>query len=124
MTMTIQERHQLGRESEEKAAEWFLAAKKATLLTKNYRTKCGEIDLIFDEILPSGQHELVFVEVRARSARNWMDGPQSVDPWKQQSLKNTAAHYLTQYHGPAKTLRIDLLAWDRTGWTYLPNLWI
>ena len=122
--MTIQERHKLGKESEAKAAEWFLAEKTATLLTKNYRAKCGEIDLIFDELLPTGQHELVLVEVRAKSARNWMEGPQSVDPWKQQSLKNTAAHYLTKYQGPAKSVRLDLLAWDGKRWTYLPNLWI
>ncbi|MEO5971251.1 MAG: YraN family protein [Bdellovibrionia bacterium] len=122
--MTVQERHKLGRESEAKAAEWFLTEKRATLLSKNYRTKFGEIDLIFEELLSTGQLELVFVEVRAKSPSNWMEGPQSVDPWKQQRLKNTAAQYLTKYRGPAKSLRLDLLAWDGKHWTYLPNLWI
>ena len=122
--MSIQERHKLGRESEEKAATWFLSGRKAQLLAKNYRAKCGEIDLIFEELLPSGQNELVFVEVRSKSDRNWMDGPQSIDPWKQQRLKNTAKHYLVTYRGAAQTLRLDLLAWDGKFWTYLPNLWI
>jgi putative endonuclease len=122
--MTVLERHKLGRETEALAAIWFLTHKNATLLAKNYRAKCGEIDLIFEEILPGGLHELVFVEVRAHSDRNWMNGPQSVDSWKQQRLKTTATHYLTRYLGSAQSLRLDLLSWDGELWTYLPNLWI
>jgi putative endonuclease len=122
--MTVQDRHKLGKDSEARAADWFLAEKRATLLVKNYRAKCGEIDLIFEEHLASGQYELVFVEVRSRSDHNWMEGPQSVDPWKQQKLKKTADHYLMKYRGRAQSLRLDLLAWDGICWTYLPNLWI
>ena len=122
--MTIQERHKLGQDSEANAAAWFLSQKQSKLLVKNYRAKCGEIDLIFEELLSSGKWELVFVEVRSRSNRNWMDGPQSVGPWKQRRLMNTASHYLAHYRGRAQSMRLDLLAWDGKSWTYLPNLWI
>ena len=122
--LTVQERHRLGRESEAMAADWFLTSKKAKLLARNYRAKCGELDLIFEELLPSGLFELVFIEVRAKSNRNWTDGPQSIDPWKQEKLKKTASHYLSRYRGRAQSLRLDLLAWDGVSWTYLPNLWI
>jgi uncharacterized protein (TIGR00252 family) len=122
--LKVRNRHSLGKESEFRALEWFLKNKNAKLLTQNYRAKCGELDLIFEEVLPGKEIELVFVEVRATSADNWMDGPQSIDPWKQQHLKNTANHFLTRYRGPAQSMRLDLLTWDGFVWKHIPNLWI
>lgn len=85
----------------------------------------GEIDLIFEEYLSeSNQWELVFVEVRARLMSGWVDGPQSVVAKKQQRLAKTAAHFMMNYSGKAKTVRIDLLSWDGHNWSHLPALWL
>jgi Holliday junction resolvase-like predicted endonuclease len=73
--MDIIRRHQLGRDSEARALEWFLKNRKASFLSKNYRARCGEIDLVFEETLPCGSIELVFVEVRSCSDQNWINGP-------------------------------------------------
>lgn len=110
-------RHQLGKEAEQAALEWFLVHQKSRLLARNYRCKWGEIDLIFEEQLSLALgSELVFVEVRARSPRGWVDGPQSVVRKKQLRLKRTASHFLVKYHGLAKSVRFDLLYWDGTSW--------
>ncbi len=117
-------RHTLGKESEDLALQWFLDQKCCRLIARNYRSRGGELDLIFEETLESRQIELVFVEVRARAAEAMVDGLHSVGWKKQRRLKHTIAHFLMNYQGQARTLRIDLLYRDGIIWNYLPNLWI
>jgi putative endonuclease len=118
-------RHQLGREAEQNALEWFLKERPSRLLMRNFRCRGGEIDLIFEEVLPNKKGlELVFVEVRAKTDANWLTGPESVGPNKQRRLRNTAHHFLSYYRGPAKTLRVDLMHWDGRCWSHLPNIWL
>ncbi len=118
-------RHQFGKETEERALEWFLNQKAAKLLLRNFYCKFGEIDLIFEETLPQNQGiELVFVEVRARSSQGWVTGPESVHLSKQQRLKRTGNYFLSRYQGRAQSIRFDLLFWNGTTWGYIQNLWI
>jgi len=118
-------RHQFGQKAENEAASWFLSHKESRLLVRNYRCKAGEIDLIFEELLSAVRApELVFVEVRARSQEGWLNGAESVDLRKQQRLKRTADHFLSRYRGPAKSLRFDLLYWDKKVWVHMENVWL
>lgn len=112
------ERHQTGKTAEDQALEWFTTKRKATLIARNFRCRWGEIDLIFLD-----NDELVFIEVRARASKGWVNGAESVTPAKQRRLKKTADYFLNSYKGKAKSVRFDLLAWDGTTWTYIPNLW-
>jgi putative endonuclease len=117
-------RHQIGKDAENDAAHWFLSHREARLIGKNFRCKVGELDLIFEELLPTGKQELVFVEVRARAAEGMVDGPQSVDFKKQQRLKKTVDYFLLRYSGKAQSLRMDLLSWNGTEWSHLENIWL
>ena len=59
------------------------------LLESNYACFSGEIDLIMQD-----KEDIVFVEVRYRSERDYGDGLESVDHHKMQKLVRAAKHYL------------------------------
>lgn len=77
----------------------YLSAQGLRLVTRNYRCRSGEIDLIMQHVT-----HLVFVEVRYRADQRYGGGLESIDYRKQQRLLLTAAHYLQshleaqQYH--------------------------
>jgi putative endonuclease len=78
------------------------------ILSRQYRCKVGEIDLIaFDE------HRLLFVEVRARSHRSYGGAAASVNRAKQCRISRCAAYFLNQHpqwrHLPC---RFDVIAWE------------
>ena len=121
--------HEWGRAIEKKAEE-YLVQKGLVLLHRNYRVRMGEIDLIFEEMRGGSDgvpclRELVFVEVRARhKGTAWVDAVESVDWKKQRRLKRTISFFLSRYHGKAKSLRFDIMAWDGEAWTHLENVWM
>lgn len=73
----------------EATAAIFLQNKGLKLLTKNYKTAFGEIDLIMQD-----HKTLVFVEVRLRKNERFGGALMSITPAKQQKLHRTASHYL------------------------------
>ncbi|TNE76619.1 MAG: YraN family protein [Gammaproteobacteria bacterium] len=75
-----------------KAESWaqnYLERQGLRIVTKNYRTRRGEVDLIM-------QHgeTLVFVEVRLRTHKQFASAAQSIDHRKQQRIISAAQHYL------------------------------
>ena len=74
------------------------------LLSRNFRTRSGEIDLIMKD-----KDTLVFVEVRYRKSIHYGDGADTVTRQKQQRLTKAAQAYLQQHHyqGPC---RFDVVA--------------
>jgi len=92
------------------------------LLAKNYRWKGGELDLVFEDRSEQSPAELVFVEVRARKPGALVDGVLSVTLPKQRRLSRTIEHFLARYQGSAKSVRLDILAWDGLNWTHLKNV--
>ncbi len=77
-----------GEAAEERARRW-LERQGMRLVTRNYRCKAGEIDLVMQE-----GATLVFVEVRYRSHQGFGSAAESVTPAKQQRLRRAANHYL------------------------------
>lgn len=59
------------------------------LITRNYRCRFGEIDLLLQD-----KETLVFVEVRLRSSKDFGGAAASIDARKQTKLIRTAQHYL------------------------------
>jgi putative endonuclease len=108
-----------GKETEDLALDWFLKNFPVRLVTRNYRCKIGELDLIFEQ-----EYELIFVEVRARQAGAWVSGIESIGPKKLQRIRNTVNHFLVNYRGAARQIRVDVLARDGNAWTHLRNVWI
>ena len=95
----------LGDSYEQWAAHW-IEQKGLQIVSRNYRCKLGEIDLIACD-----RGQLVFVEVRARSISRYARAPESVDQRKQDKLRRTALHYLLQrYQTTAVHCRFDVVA--------------
>lgn len=90
----------------ESAACRFLLSQGFRLLTRNFRSRHGEIDLIMDD---AGQ--LVFVEVRYRRGAAFGTGAESVDRRKQSRITACAQHYLQQHPEAAQLpCRFDVVA--------------
>lgn len=105
----MEPRKQLGDAAEQAAFEYYCRA-GARLLARNYRVKCGELDLVLEDL---GRRELVVVEVRARTCgRAWETAAESLSPAKLRRLRNATQLFLLDYRGPMESLRFDLAEWD------------
>ena len=88
----------IGQAAERRAEQWLTKA-GLKLVTRNYRCRAGEIDLVM-----SDGSELVFVEVRCRSNPAFGGALASVDAHKQRRLVLAAQTYLLQrnWSGPCR----------------------
>ena len=73
----------------ERAAEQFLLDQGLSLLERNFRHKYGEIDLIMRQA-----DGIVFVEVRYRKNKRWMETAESIDHKKRARIIKTSLYYL------------------------------
>ena len=73
----------------EELALHYLEARGLTLVTRNFRCRSGELDLIMRD-----GEQLVFVEVRSRRYACYGTPAESVTRTKQQRLLRAAAFYL------------------------------
>lgn len=94
-----------GQAAENFAAE-YLKAKGLKLISANYRSRFGEIDLIMQD----GQ-SLVFIEVRLRKSKFFGGTEASITTSKQHKIITTAAYYLQQ-HGD-QACRFDVILMDK-----------
>lgn len=88
----------------EQAASQHLSEKGMRLLTRNYRTPRGEIDLIFRD-----RDCLVFVEVKTRSEGARTRPADAVDVRKQQRISRAAETYLRRINAPRTVWRFDVV---------------
>lgn len=86
----------------EALAEAYLAERGLAVRHRNYRTRCGEVDLICE----SGPL-LVFVEVKARRSARYGTGAEAVDARKQARLMAIAEGYLQ--HAGNRPCRFDVV---------------
>jgi len=82
----------------EQNAQAYLQSHGLSLITKNFRCKYGEIDLIMQTHEPSPEASIVFVEVRFRKLVNYGHGVETVSHSKKQRLIRTALYYLQENH--------------------------
>ncbi|MFG0832341.1 YraN family protein [Aeromonas bivalvium] len=97
-----------GQHFESAAADW-LQARGLQLVSRNYRCRGGELDLIMRQ-----GETLVFVEVRYRADDGHGGAAASVTPAKRRKLMLAARHYLT-HHGineASQACRFDVLAFE------------
>ena len=81
----------------------FLEARGLTILTRNYRCKLGEIDLVARDGATT-----VFVEVRRRQSSAFGGAAASITSAKRRKLVNAARHYLSRLTTPPQC-RFDAL---------------
>jgi putative endonuclease len=90
----------------EAAARQYLEGRGLTTVTRNFRCRQGEIDLV---MLEASTH--VFVEVRYRSQNRFGGAAESVDRRKQQRVITAAQHYLQRHPNAARgPCRFDVVA--------------
>ena len=92
----------------ESQALTFLESKGLSLIERNFRCRCGEIDLIMLH-----DQDLVFVEVRYRRKDSFGGAVESIDSRKQRKIRMAAEAYLQQNETlMCKGCRFDVLAID------------
>ncbi len=96
-------RHNVIGSSGEKFAVDFLRQKNYSLITTNFRSKLGEVDIIAKE-----RTQFVFVEVKTRSGTLFGTPAQAITPKKLKSLIKTAEYYLL-VNNLARNYRIDAI---------------
>ncbi len=103
------ERRLLGQAGETLAAD-TLQQQGYSILTRNYRTPYGEIDLI-------ARHgdTLVFVEVKLRRSELFGPPQAAVNTAKQRHLKLAAQYYLNQQRHQDIKIRFDVVAITMAG---------
>jgi putative endonuclease len=88
----------------ELAARQHLRGLGLKFLTANFRSKRGEIDLVFRD------HEcLIFVEVKTRSSESWTRPAAFVNARKRRLLSQTALDYLKLLKQPPVKIRFDIV---------------
>ncbi len=100
----------IGRQAEKLALD-HLKAQGLKEITRNFRCRLGEIDLVMKD-----RDCLVFAEVRFRSQNSFSSAADSVDCHKQRKIIKTAAAFLgchPQYSNC--TVRFDVVGLDKSG---------
>jgi len=111
---------ELGKHGEELAAG-YLKKKGYSIITRNYRKRFGEVDIIALD-----GDTLVFVEVKTRKSSRFGSGIEAVDLRKQQQLSRIAADYLVSEQVEYRQARFDVIAVEladphRPRFTHIPN---
>ena len=88
----------------ERVARQHLKSKGLKFLTANFRSKRGEIDLVFRE-----NDCLVFVEVKTRSSEEWTRPAAAVDATRRRRLTRTGLDYLRLLRNPPIKVRFDIV---------------
>ena len=93
----------------ERIAFGYLQARGLKPICRNFRRRCGEIDLIMLDAAT-----LVFIEVRYRSASSFVSPEWTVDYRKQRKLIATAALFLSENRAyEDSACRFDVVGIDR-----------
>ena len=84
-----------------------MEARGYAILARRYRTRHGEIDVVASECGTT-----VFVEVKARTSRDFGGGAAAVTAWKQRRLVSMATDYLVRHRLSERPCRFDVVAID------------
>ena len=100
----------VGRHAEILARD-HLTAQGLTEITRNFRCRMGEIDLVMQD-----GDCLVFAEVRFRNQNRFASAAGSVDQHKQRKIIRTAAAFLGRYPKySGYSVRFDVVGLDQSG---------
>ena len=88
----------------QKIAEEYLIKQNMKIISHNYRTRHGEIDLIALD----GEY-IVFIEVKYRSSLKYGSPAESVGFYKQQKIIKVAQYYLYKNGKNNSDIRFDVI---------------
>ena len=87
---------------EKLVCKWY-TDRKYKLLSVNYKTRQGEIDIIAEY-----KNTVVFVEVKTRKNNKFSDAREAVTYSKQQKIKAAAQQYISYHNLDDKNIRFDV----------------
>lgn len=97
-------RQNLGKSGEDLAVA-ELTRRGYAILARRYRTRHGEIDIVARD-----GDTVVFVEVKARTTREFGMAAEAVTGWKQRRLTAMAVDYLARHRLTDRPCRFDVVA--------------
>ena len=100
----------------EKIAGDYLRLQGLSLITSNYRSRYGEIDLIMHD-----ENVLVFVEVRYRRSNKFGGAAMSITPAKQRKIALTAMTFLQKNNKTDHHCRFDVVAISEYGTQWIKS---
>ena len=104
----LDERQLLGADGE-RAAEKFLRCRRYAILARNYRCRCGEVDLIALD-----RSTIVFIEVKTRTQPGSGTPFEAVDRRTQRQIQRAAQQYIKENRLYDRNARFDVVGvwWD------------
>jgi putative endonuclease len=100
----LNSRQNLGQDGEDIAVE-CLCKNGYRILTRNYRSRYGEIDIIAKK-----REVLVFIEVKTRKGKGYGSPAAAVNQRKQRQISRTAQYYLAEHNLFDTPARFDVVA--------------
>ncbi len=97
----------VGTKYEDIAAEYLLS-QGHTIITRNYRTKSGEIDIISKD-----DSTIVFTECKYRSSNRYGYAVEAVDMRKQHKISRVALFFCSKYGYTSYPCRFDVIGIDK-----------
>jgi putative endonuclease len=98
----------LGATGEEIAVD-YLVSQGYVVFERNWRSKSGEIDIIASEKFNS-QDELIFIEVKTRSSRDYGDPIQAITATKYLRMYRLALEWLSENSASREAWRLDVIS--------------
>lgn len=89
----------------EKLAKEYLINHGYRILTENYRTPLGELDLVVEK-----DQTTIFVEVRTKTSGKFGTPQESITLKKQDRLIRLALQFCAQHYLYSQSLRFDIIA--------------
>ncbi len=87
---------------EKLVCKWY-TDRKYKLLSVNYKTRLGEVDIIAQY-----KNTVVFIEVKTRKDNKFSQAREAVTYSKQQKIKAAARQYISSHNLDDKTIRFDV----------------
>lgn len=98
----------LGASGEEIAVD-YLISQGYVVFDRNWRSKSGEIDIVASEKFNS-QDELIFIEVKTRSSRDYGDPIEAISATKYLRMYRLALEWLSENSASREAWRLDVIS--------------
>ncbi|MEI7797817.1 MAG: YraN family protein [Actinomycetes bacterium] len=98
----------LGTSGEEIAVD-YLISQGYVVFDRNWRSKTGEIDIVASEPIDT-RDELIFVEVKTRSSRDFGDPIEAISATKYLRMYRLALEWLSENSANREPWRLDVIS--------------
>ncbi len=101
----------------EDLAATYLQKKGYSIISRNFNSPFGEIDLI-----ATFKNTLIFIEIKTRSGNEYGAPQEAVTPWKIKSITKTGQYFRLLHPKLPEALQIDVIAISLNAEKNLPEI--